>query len=164
MTERTRRVLKAGGIAAIVLLLAAQLVRPARINPPVPESRSLEAVARITPAVSAVLERACRDCHSNRTVWPWYSNVAPVSWFVIDHVNHARSHLNFSTWADYEPRRAGKLLRSMCGETKNGYMPLPSYLLVHRHARLTSDDIAALCAWSSVEFAKLNLPMERQGR
>ena len=60
-----------------------------------------------------ILDRACRDCHSNETRWPWYSNVAPVSWFVIDHVNHGRSHFNYSAWARYSAREKVELLKAM---------------------------------------------------
>ena len=76
-----------------------QLVRPARTNPPTDRPRTLFARVTVSAADRRGAERACRDCHSNDTRWPWYSNVAPVSWFVIDHVNHGRSHFNYSDWA-----------------------------------------------------------------
>jgi Haem-binding domain len=100
-----------------------------------------------------VLERACRDCHSNRTEWPWYSNVAPVSWFVIDHVNHARSHLNFSDWSSYAPERRRKLLTGVCKETRSGAMPLSSYTWIHWSARLSPADVEALCNWAQPQVS-----------
>jgi hypothetical protein len=84
--------------ALFLVLLAAQFVRPARTNPRTDPSRTLAAVHPMPAAVASAFDRACRDCHSNETRWPWYSHVAPVSWFVIDHVNHGRSHFNSSDW------------------------------------------------------------------
>ena len=81
------------------------------------------------PEVAGVLNRSCMDCHSNRTDWPWYSNVAPASWFVVDHVNHGRRHLNFSRWGQYTRRDRLSLLNQICATTKGGSMPLGSYTL-----------------------------------
>ncbi len=97
---------------------------------------------------SAVLDRACRDCHSNDTRWPWYTNVAPVSWFVIDHVNHGRRHFNYSDWAQYAPEDARRILENTCEYARQGSMPRPSYLWMHRDARLSDVDVATLCDWT----------------
>jgi hypothetical protein len=75
--------------------------------------------------------------------------VAPVSWFVIDHVNHGRSHLNLSDWAAYRSDQTATLLTNICDLTSKGEMPLPSYLIVHRHARLSDADVRALCDWTA---------------
>src|SRR5687767_12229671 len=98
---RRGRTVKIGLTALAVLVLAIQFVRPARTNPATDPAATLHAQTAVPPDVAAILERSCRDCHSNGTRWPWYSNVAPVSWWVIDHVNHGRSHFNFSEWAKY---------------------------------------------------------------
>jgi hypothetical protein len=140
-----RRAAKYIGVALAVVFVGAQAIRPARTNPPVNRLRGIEHVTPIAPAARHVLERACRDCHSNRTVWPWYSNVAPVSWFVIDHVNHARSHLNFSEWSSYSPDERRKLLDGVCTQARDGTMPLPSYSWIHWSARLSQADVKALC-------------------
>ena len=135
----------------VVIISAAvgiQLVRPPRTNPPTDPSRTLAARGSLTPEAAVVLDRACRDCHSNETRWPWYSNVAPVSWFVIDHVDHGRRHLNYSDWAQYEPDVAKRLLKNACEFARKETMPLPSYARVHAEARLSDRDIAALCDWT----------------
>jgi hypothetical protein len=131
-----------------VAAVAMQFVRPDRTNPPVDPRRTLEATIAITPAAAAVLDRACRDCHSNETRWPWYAHVAPVSWFVIDHVNHGRSHFNYSDWARYPRDDARRLLENSCAQARRETMPLPSYTFVHRAARLSDADVAALCGWT----------------
>ena len=98
--------------------------------------------AMTVPAdAAAVLKRACRDCHSNDTTWPWYSGVAPVSWLVIDHVRSGRRHFNYSEWTRYESEKARKILHDICEETRDGSMPIGSYLLAHREARLSEADV-----------------------
>jgi hypothetical protein len=142
---------RAGRWAPAVVITAAlglQLVRPARTNPPTDPSRTLAARTALTPEAAVVLDRACRDCHSNDTRWPWYSHLAPVSWFLIDHVNHGRRHFNYSDWAQYEPDVARRLLENSCDFARKETMPLPSYTRVHGEARLSDQDIAALCDWT----------------
>jgi hypothetical protein len=136
------------GRLLVVAAIAIQFVRPARTNPDSDMSRALDAHVAVPPAAAAVLARACRDCHSNETRWPWYSNVAPVSWFVIDHVNHGRSHFNYSDWARYERDDARRLLKNTCDFARRQTMPLPSYTLIHRSARLSDEEIVALCDWA----------------
>ena len=139
-------------VTAIVLAIGAlgiQLMRPDRSNLPERADDTLQARFPMSPAAAAVFDRSCRDCHSDQTRWPWYSEVAPVSWFVADHVNHARSHLNVSQWSRYKAEDAAELLEEMCEEAREGKMPLPSYLWIHRGARLSAQDVEALCAWSA---------------
>lgn len=112
------------GFAA--LLVVAQFIRPARTNPVSAPGHALEDVVAVPPAVEAVLTRSCGDCHSDRTRWPWYSQVAPVSWFVINHVQEGRRHMNLSEWVPPEStipcstpgrsstRRAGRSRRATC--------------------------------------------------
>lgn len=143
-----RKIVRWASALAIGGAVAIQFIRPARINPLTVPERALAARLPITKQAAAVLDRACRDCHSNDTRWPWYSNVAPVSWFIVDHVNHGRRHLNFSDWAQYPAETAGRLLENTCAYARKGTMPLPSYLRLHREARLSDDDVAALCDWT----------------
>jgi hypothetical protein len=135
----------------VVALVGAQAIRLERTNPPVDEARTIERQMSVPAAAAAVLERSCRDCHSNRTEWPWYSNVAPVSWFVIDHVNHGRSHLNFSEWSSYQPDRRRELVDGICKQARAATMPLPSYTWIHWSTRLSPADVEALCALTLTE-------------
>jgi hypothetical protein len=136
------------GVVALVFLIGIQFVRPARTNPHTDPAGTLSAIMPITAEAAAVLDRSCRDCHSNDTRWPWYSNLAPVSWFVIDHVNHGRSHFNYSDWAKYDRGESQRLLKNTCSFARQETMPLSSYALMHRPARLTDLDIVALCDWA----------------
>ena len=136
-------------IAGVLIIgaVAIQVYRPSRTNPASAPSASLMARTGVPSDVSAVLVRSCRDCHSNETRWPWYSNVAPVSWWVIDHVNHGRSHFNYSEWSKYKPEEQRDLLQKSCELAKKGEMPLPSYLRMH-DAALSPQGVQALCAFT----------------
>ncbi|HVQ36600.1 MAG TPA: heme-binding domain-containing protein [Pyrinomonadaceae bacterium] len=137
------------------LFVVAQFSRPARTNPVSDQSLSLQAHMQVSPEVAAILDRSCGDCHSNKTRWPWYSNVAPVSWFVIDHVDHGRSHLNLSEWGQFNQQEAQDMLRQICQEVKSGNMPLSSYTPLHPGSKLSADDVKALCDWTNAERSNL---------
>jgi len=89
----------------------------------------------IDPRVGAILDRSCQDCHSNRTKWPWYSHVAPASWIVAKDVGQGRQMLDFSTWAD-QPHSEGDRMY-ICNAVSTGIMPLASYTMTHRQAKLS---------------------------
>jgi hypothetical protein len=74
-------------LVAVILLVVVQIIRPARTNPPVDPKREIGAHLAAEPAVASLFAQSCNDCHSNRTVWPWYSEVAPASWLVVSDVN-----------------------------------------------------------------------------
>ncbi|HUQ30842.1 MAG TPA: heme-binding domain-containing protein [Pyrinomonadaceae bacterium] len=150
------KILKWTAITIAVLLVAFQFIRPARTNPPVDESRTISANGHLTPEVAAVLDRSCNDCHSNRTRWPWYSNIAPVSWFVVGHVNEGRREMNFSDWAGYSPEDRQGYLKKMCREVERGDMPLKSYLRLHSEANLSSEDVKLLCDWANAESQRVS--------
>jgi hypothetical protein len=139
------------------LIIGIQLIRPARTNFLVIPSHTLEAVVPVPPPVESILQRACYDCHSDLTRWPWYSNVAPVSWFVIDHVDSGRRHANFSEWLRPDTKDPAKYTRerfqAICKQVETRNMPLTSYLLVHRAARLSQSDIETICEWTKTDVA-----------
>ena len=129
-----RTIVRRSVVAVVFVALAIQFIRPERTSPASDPSAALTARVEVPADVKAILDRSCRDCHSNETRWPWYSNVAPVSWWVIDHVNHGRSHFNFSEWAKYNSEEQRNLLKQSCELTRKGAMPLPSYLRMHAAA------------------------------
>jgi hypothetical protein len=152
------RILKWAVLVALGLLVAVQFHRPAKTNPPVDQSKTIEAHTQMTPQVKAILDRSCRDCHSNGTRWPWYSHVAPVSWLVVDDVNHGRKDMNLSDWGQYDQSEAANKLRDMCREVRAGVMPLNSYTFIHRGAKLSAEDVKVLCDWTAAERARLSSP------
>lgn len=128
--------LKGAGIAVIVLLLLQALPFLQPDNPPVVNEPAWD-----RPETRTLAKRACFDCHSNETVWPWYARVAPMSWLVVYDVRQGRAEFNFSDWhaGDMSGRKADEEIRS-------GRMPLPRYLLLHPEARLTDTEKAELRA------------------
>lgn len=144
-----RRYVKRALWLAIALLVIAQAFRIDRTNPPIVQD------VAAPPEVAAVLRRACYDCHSHETVWPWYSHVAPVSWLLARDVRKARRELNFSTWSSYDTARKDKKLKEVAEETSEGEMPLWFYVAVHRDAALSPADVERLRAWTVDERAKL---------
>jgi hypothetical protein len=147
-----RKYLRAAIFGFCGLIVAIQFIRPARTNPPVIQANTLEARVSVPPAVERILTAACYDCHSSQTRWPWYSGVAPISWFVIDHVNSGRRRLNFSEGLLPKDQVRVRPLRrkrpSACSEVQTGDMPLFSYRLIHRDSRLTPGDVQTFCQWA----------------
>lgn len=145
MATGRRRLFKARwiGLGLVVILVGLQLRPVDRSNPPVQSELS-------TPnEVGRLLRRACYDCHSNETRWPWYSHVAPVSWFITGDVEHARRHLNFTEWPVSDPEEQEHLFEEIHKEVSEGDMPLWSYKLMHRDARLTAAERDVLLQWAS---------------
>ena len=95
-----------------------------------------------------ILVRACGNCHSNQTDWPWYSHVAPVSWWIARDVSEGREKLDFSEWDTYSTRQKRDKLESMCGLISTGRMPPHLYTAMHPEARLTENDKEAVCAFT----------------
>ena len=133
-----RRVVKWIGGVAVATLVGIQLVPVDRSNPPV--NGPLEA----PDEVMAVLRKACFDCHSNETTWPWYSYVAPVSWLVAKDVEEGRRELNFSEWATMSEKKRAHKLKETWEEVEEGEMPLPIYIPMHPDANLTDSQRTAL--------------------
>jgi|SRR5215204_6389686 len=152
---KSKRILKWLLLAAIIVLVVIQFFGPARTNPTAAPSLALESHVQVPPNVKTLLDRSCVDCHSNNTHWPWYSHVAPVSWFVIDHVNDGRTELNLSEWGRYDKRQQSHNLDDMCELAREGDMPLSSYTPLHPGSKLTADDVKTLCDWATAEQARL---------
>lgn len=130
-------------LAAIGALFAAiQLVPVDRSNPPVRSDVGAPA------EVAVLLRAACYDCHSRETRWPWYSRVAPVSWFVARHVDEGRRELDFSDWPTIDFTAQDELLREVAKEVEKGKMPLASYRWGHPEARLTAAQREIIVHWA----------------
>ena len=140
-----RRMLRVAFPLEVAVLIGAQFFPPARTNPVSDPESSFEAVARPPAEVASLVNRACRDCHSNETVWPWYSKVAPVSWLVAKDVQEGRNHLNFSEWGRLGPEMARSRLREVCEQVRGNEMPLWYYVPLHPTARLSQTEVTTLC-------------------
>ena len=129
-------------LGIVVVLLGIQAVPVDRSNPPV------ESEVPAPLDVRPILRRACYDCHSTETVWPWYSRVAPVSWLVASDVHEGRGDMNFTAWDRLTPEQRAKRLREAAKRVADGDMPPWDYRLMHRKARLSGQDRSILRAWA----------------
>ena len=98
--------------------------------------------------VRLILRSSCYDCHSNNTNYPWYSNIAPVSFWVADHINHGKSHLNFSEWANNDNQKKAHKMEEVVETVKSSEMPLAEYTWTHSHARLSDQQRMAVIEWA----------------
>lgn len=134
--------------AAIAVVFGVVQLWPVRLTNPPSQSDPTA-----PPAVSAILRRACYDCHSNETRWPWYSRVAPCSWIVVHDVELGRKEVNFSEWGNYYARTRQRKLEWVQRALKDRVMPPWSYTLMHPGARLSEDDRARLQRWIGTALA-----------
>jgi hypothetical protein len=124
------------GIGLAVLLVLSQFIRIDYTNPSFEAKDDFLRINKTSPEISNLMRVACYDCHSNETTYPWYSGIAPFSWWVKDHVNDGRRHLNFSIWGTYKTRRQDKKLMESAEEIEDGEMPMDSYTWMHDNAQL----------------------------
>ena len=126
-------------IALVVLFVIIQFFRIEKNNPASAIEADFIEIYQSPAEVTAILKTSCYDCHSNQVNYPWYTNIAPVSWFVKDHVNEAREYFNFSEWSAMTTKRQDHILEECSEEVEEGKMPLTSYLLMHSEADLSHD-------------------------
>lgn len=133
------------GLAVIFIIL--QFFRIDKSVPEVDFSKDF-LVNHTPPAhIKLIIEDTCYDCHSYKTNYPWYSQIAPVSWWMQGHIDHGRGELNFSKWTDYNARRADRKLEEAAEMILNGEMPLPSYTYGHWDADLSKEQREELAEW-----------------
>lgn len=111
--------------------------------------------ARIDERTLTLFQRACQDCHSENTRWPWYSRIPPVSRMIKKDVDDARRQVNFSKWGLYRPDEQADLLTRIGVAARTGQMPLPRYMLLHREAVLASQERQEIYEWSKAEKKRL---------
>jgi hypothetical protein len=128
-------------VVVIVVLIGIQFVPVDKTNPPV--SGEIKAPEN----VMQILRTSCYDCHSNESVWPWYSNVAPVSWLVVNDVNEGREYLNFSQWQSYSGEDKAEDIEEIWEDVEEGEMPPWYYLPLHPEARLSDKDKEMIKNW-----------------
>ena len=128
-------------IGLVVLLVVIQFIPVERSNPPVTQD--------LNPPenVAIILKTSCYDCHSNETNWPWYSYVAPVSFFIASDVNTARKRLNFSEWDKYDEKKKSKKLDGVLELVEKGVMPLSSYTFLHSDAKMNPEKVKSIKDW-----------------
>jgi len=135
-------------IGLVILLILIQLFRIDKSSPVSNPNDAMFVVEQVPEDVKSILKTSCFDCHSNTATYPWYSNVAPVSWWVKSHINEGRDELNFDEWGTYSIKRKLHKLEEIGEEVEEGKMPLNSYLWVHGDAKLTDQQQKKLVNWA----------------
>jgi hypothetical protein len=150
-----KKILKIALLVILIGFLVIQFFRPERFTTAEVSPEHITKITNVPPDVEKILRRSCFDCHSNHTVWPWYSNIAPVSWLVSDDVVKGRKKMNFSEWGKLTESKREKKFQDICDEITDGEMPLKNYLLIHSDAVLTQADKDAICKWTEQELNKM---------
>lgn len=146
---------------ALITLVAIQFVRPERNTGGSESLKPFLAETKPSKQVEAILKTACYDCHSNQTHYPWYAEVAPVSFWLNDHIEEGRGHLNFASWDRYSTKRKDHKLEEVVEMVENGEMPLESYTFIHKEADLTPAETTALLDWAKAARLSYSLKADR---
>jgi hypothetical protein len=149
-----KKILIATSVAAVVAV-GGSMIHPfgALGNPG--SNQTIFREARIDPETLTIVQRACQNCHSQQTEWPWYSHVAPISWLIARDVQQARLHMDLSRWQDYSTDDRLRLLSEIGSAVRNRQMPVPRYLWLHPEARLTDAERQQLYRWTRTERSPL---------
>lgn len=136
------------GWGLIVVLIVIQFIRSDRNSGEAYGPAHIGSTVDVPDQVKEILDRACNDCHSNNTDYPWYAHVQPVAWWLAGHVEEGKEELNFSEFGTYKLKRKLHKLEEIAEQVKEGEMPLKSYTWLHRKARLTEDERQLLISWA----------------
>jgi uncharacterized membrane protein len=143
-----KKVLRYIALSLLAVLIAIQFVRSPRNAGVAEGTGSIIAAHKVPDDVRKILQRACYDCHSNSTKYPWYASVQPSAWWLAKHVREGKAELNFSEFATYDTKRTVRKLQAVADEVHERHMPLKSYLLMHAEAKLTDAEVALVATWA----------------
>ena len=144
-----KKIIRITLVILLVILIIIQFIRPAKNNSPVIAANTISSKFPVPDSVITILKMSCYDCHSNHTNYPWYNNIQPVMWFLTDHINQGKRHLNFDEFAVYSPARQYKIYKNIAEEVKSDGMPLTSYTLIHRNAVLNTTQKEVIISWAN---------------
>jgi hypothetical protein len=131
----------------ILVFAGIQFIRIDKTNPKTDPENEFISIEQPSEEIGNLLRTACYDCHSNHTLYPWYSNIAPVSWFLKSHINEGREHLNFSEWGHYSMNEQKNKREEIAEEIIKDEMPLSAYTLLHSSAKLSTEQKNKLSNW-----------------
>ena len=143
------------------VVCVAAVVMIAGVGMPHPVTRVHEAPPLMNGAVpvdiDSIFSRACQDCHSNKTVLPWYAHVPPMSKLIADDVEHGRRFMNFSDWQSYSKGQKLGYLMALSSAVSAGEMPPRRYTFIHGDARLTDAERLRIASWAKEESSRLSV-------
>lgn len=164
MAEKRKVYAIAGRILIILLVIFVilQFIRPPGNQSVGNSATAIQTRFPVPPDVQQILKRSCYDCHSNNTVYPWYSYVEPVGWFLSSDIKEGKQELNFDEFASYPAFRQIRKFEAIRQQIEAGKMPLPAYTLIHGYAILTPEQKGQVTAWTQamVDTMKLRYPAD----
>jgi hypothetical protein len=149
------KIVLAASFLAVAMLAATLTGLAPHPELPYAHAKPLFEGAQIDQGTLLLFQRACQNCHSDNTQWPWYSRIPPVSWMIKKDVDDARGQVNFSKWDLYRPDEQADLLTRIGVAARTGQMPLARYTLLHREAVLSSQERQEIYEWSKAEKKRL---------
>lgn len=150
-----KRAVKWAGIGLAAVLVVIQFFQPEKNMGPVDPAEDLLMLTSPPEHLAELIKNSCYDCHSNQTVYPWYSKIAPVSWYLRKHIKEGKEDLNASEYGSMDKADKIELLVDFCEVVETGKMPMVSFTLIHKAARLSEEDKEAICIWSEEEALKV---------
>jgi hypothetical protein len=148
-------------LTLLVLFIIIQFIRPEANVHEGPQSNSIFNRFPASPEVKGILRKACLDCHSNNTVYPWYSKIQPSAWWLNDHIKEGKKELNFDEFLSYSPTRQYKKMEQTISMVKKNIMPLKSYTWIHKDAILSAHEKELLVQWADSIQASFGFPIDR---
>jgi hypothetical protein len=156
------KLLKLGLLVLAGLFVILQFIRPTKNLSKDPSTSSITTDFTVPSDVQGLLQRSCYDCHSNNTVYPWYAEIQPVGWWLSSHITHGKRSLDFDEFGSYRPFRQYRRFGDIIEQVTKDEMPLPSYLIIHRYAKLSPQEKAVLVGWcrAMIDSMKAKYPAD----
>jgi hypothetical protein len=127
-------------IGLFIVFVGIQFIRPASNKDSRILATDFNNTLEVPPGITVLLRRSCYDCHSNNTKYPWYSQIQPMGWILSKHISEGKKELNFSEFGAYPARKQSSKMKAIKYQITQNKMPLPSYTLIHKEAKLTTEE------------------------
>ena len=134
-------------IALLVVLVVLQFFQIDKTNPETDINQDFLTIHNPPAEIASTMKAACYDCHSNKSVYPWYSNIQPIGWYLKDHIEEGKEHLNFSEFGTYTAKKQAHKLEECYELIEKGEMPLSSYTIIHKEAVLSETQQTELVSY-----------------
>ncbi len=156
---KKKKVLKKIALAFLLIFIGIQFIRPQKNNGTADTPNDITHFVTVPDTVVRMLKVSCYDCHSNKTNYPWYAEIAPSSWWLTNHIKEGKAELNFSEFSQYSKRRMKTKLNGIGEQVEKREMPLKSYLLIHGNAKLNEEQIQLIKVWTDSAKAEVDRRM-----
>jgi hypothetical protein len=150
--------------ALLLSFVIIQFIRPDKNISAGPYPHDIQTLFPMNTQVSSALQKACYDCHSNNTTYPWYHSVQPLAWWLQHHVDEGKAELNFHAFATYSPKKQDHKLEEIAEAVTDGWMPLDSYKMVHTESQLSDEEKKAIISWVNESRSGLNISKEDEAQ